>query len=59
MFKVRDQFGFVVAICNSFDNAVKAANRFTSKDIYIGKSASIFDVDNVEIFRTTVSAIED
>ena len=59
MFTVKDQFGYMVAVCNSYDNAVKAANRFTSKNIYVGKSASIFDVDNVEIFRTTVSAIED
>nr|DAE83431.1 MAG TPA: hypothetical protein [Caudoviricetes sp.] len=59
MFTVKDQFGYMVAVCNNYDNAVKAANRFTSKDIYVGKSASIFDVNNVEIFRTTVSAIED
>lgn len=59
MFKVRDQFGYLLAICNSYDNAVKAANRFTSKNIYLGKSASIFDVDGVEIFKTTISNIED
>jgi len=59
MFKVRDQFGYLLAVCNSYDNAVKAANRFTSKNIYLGKSASIFDVDGVEIFKTTISNIED
>lgn len=59
MFKVRDQFGYLLAVCNSYDNAVKAANRFTSKNIYLDKSASIFDVDGVEIFKTTISNIED
>ena len=59
MFKVRDQFGYLLIVCNSYDNAVKAANRFTSKNIYLGKSASIFDVDGVEIFKTTISNIED
>lgn len=59
MFKVRDQFGYLLAVYNSYDNAVKAANRFTSKNIYLGKSASIFDVDGVEIFKTTISNIED
>lgn len=59
MFTLKDQFGYTQGVFNNFDNAVKAANHFTSKNIYVGKSASIFDVDNVEIFRTTVSAIED
>ena len=59
MFTLKDQFGYTQGVFNNFDNAVKAANYFTSKNIYVGKSASIFDVDNVEIFRTTVSAIED
>lgn len=59
MFIVKDQFGYMVAVCNNYDNAVKAANRFTSKNIYVGKSASIFDVDGIEIFRTTISSIED
>lgn len=59
MFVLKDQFGYTQGIFSNFDNAVKAANRFTSKNIYIGKSASIFDVDNVEIFRTTISDIED
>lgn len=59
MFTLKDQFGYTQGVFNSFDNAVKAANKFTSKNIYVGKSASVFDVDNVEIFRTTVSAIED
>lgn len=59
MFTIKDQFGYLLAVCNSYDNAVKAANRFTSKNIYLGKSASIFDVDGVEIFKTTISNIED
>lgn len=59
MFTVKDQFGYMVAVCNNYDNAVKAANKFTSKNIYVGKSASIFDVDGVEIFRTIISDIED
>jgi hypothetical protein len=59
MFVLKDQFGYTQGIFSNFDNAVKAANRFTSKNIYIGKSASIFDADNVEIFRTTISDIED
>ena len=59
MFTVKDQFGYTQGVFNNYDNAVKAANKFTSKNIYVGKSASIFDVDGVEIFRTTISDIED
>ena len=59
MFTVKDQFGFVVAICNNFDNAVKAAHRFTNKNIYVGKSATIYDADGLDIYKTTISAIED
>nr|DAJ45117.1 MAG TPA: hypothetical protein [Caudoviricetes sp.] len=59
MFVLKDQFGYTQGIFSNFDNAVKAANRFTSKNIYVGRSASIFDVDGVEIFKTTITSIED
>ena len=59
MFVLKDQFNFIQGIFNNFDNAVKAANRFTSKKIYVGRSASIFDADGVEIFNTTITSIED
>ena len=59
MFTVKDQFNYTIAVCNNFDNAVKAAQRFTKKDMYVGKSASIIDVDGLEIYKTTISSIED
>ena len=59
MYIVKDQFGYTIAVCNNFDNAVEAARKFTSKDPYVGRSASIFDVDGVEIFKTTITSIED
>lgn len=59
MFIVKDQFGYTVGICNNFSNAVKAAKKFTIKNMYVGKSASIFDIDGVEIYKTTISGIED
>ena len=59
MFVLKDQFGFIQGVFNNYNNAVKAANKFTSKNIYVGRSASIFDADGIEIFRTTISSIED
>lgn len=59
MYTVKDQFGYTIGICNSFDNAIEVARKFTSKDAYEGKSAYVIDEDGVDIFRTTVSDIED
>lgn len=59
MFTLKDQFGYTQGVFNNFDNAVKAANKFTSKNIYVGKSASVYDVDGLEIFKTTITNIED
>lgn len=59
MFTVKDKFGFVVAVCGSFDNAVKAAHKFVNKNIYVGKSATVFDIDGLDIYKTTISDIED
>lgn len=59
MFTVKDQFNYTVAVCNQFSNAVKAARKFTNKNMYVGKSASIFDVDGLEVYKTTISGIED
>lgn len=59
MFIIKDQFGYTVGVCNNFDNAVKAAKKFTTKNMHVGKSASIIDEDGVEIYKTTISGIED
>lgn len=56
MFIVKDQFGYTIAVCNNFDNAVDAARRFTSKDPYVGKSAYVLEC-GVDVFRTTVDEI--
>lgn len=58
MYIVKDQFGYTIGVCNSFDNAVDAARRFTSTDPYVGKSAYVLE-GGVDVFRTTVSDIED
>ena len=58
MFIVRDQFGYIIAVCNNFNNAAEAAKRFTNKKIYVGRSASVFD-HGIEIFKTTITSIED
>lgn len=58
MFIVKDQFGYTIAVCNNFDNAVEAARKFTSKDSYVGKSAYVLE-GGVDVFRTTVDEIED
>ena len=59
MFTVKDQFGYVQAVCLDFDNAVKAAKKFTLKDMYASKSAYIFDIDGLEIYSTSIASIED
>lgn len=59
MFTIKDQFGYNIGVCNSYDNAIEVARKFTSKDAYVGKSAYVLDEDGVDIFRTTVSDIED
>ena len=58
MYIVKDQFGYTIGVCNSFDNAVEVARKFTSKDPYVGKSAYVLE-GGVDIFRTTVDEIED
>lgn len=58
MYIVKDQFGYTIAVCNNFDNAVEAARKFTSKDPYVGKSAYVLE-GGVDVFRTTISDIED
>lgn len=58
MFIVKDQFGYTIAVCNNFDNAVEAARKFTSKDPYVGKSAYVLE-GGVDVFCTTVDEIED
>lgn len=58
MYIVKDQFGYTIGVCNSFDNAVEVARKFTSKDPYVGKSAYILE-GGVDVFRTTVDEIED
>ena len=59
MYTVKDKFGFNIGICNNFDNAIEVARKFTSKDAYVGKSAYVLDEAGVDVFRTTVSDIED
>lgn len=58
MYIVKDQFGYAIGVCNSFDNAVEVARKFTSTDPYVGKSAYVLE-GGVDVFRTTVSDIED
>lgn len=58
MYIVKDQFGYTIGVCNSFDNAVEVARKFTSKDPYVGKSAYVLE-GGVDVFRTTVDEIED
>lgn len=58
MYIVKDQFGYTIGVCNSFDNAVEVARKFTSKDLYVGKSAYVLE-GGVDVFRTTVDEIED
>jgi len=58
MYIVKDQFSYTIGVCNSFDNAVEVARKFTSKDPYVGKSAYVLE-GGVDIFRTTVDEIED
>ena len=58
MYIVKDQFGYTIGVCNSFDNAVEVARKFTSKDPYVGKSAYVLE-GGVDVFRTSVSNIED
>ena len=58
MYIVKDQFGYTIGVCNSFDNAVEVARKFTSKYPYVGKSAYVLE-GGVDVFRTTVSDIED
>ena len=58
MFIIKDQFGYTIAVCNNFDNAVEAARKFTSKDPYVGTSAYVLE-GGVDVFHTTVSDIED
>lgn len=56
MFIIKDQFGYTIGVCNSFDNAVEVARNYTSKDPYVGKSAYVLE-GGVDVFRTTVSDI--
>lgn len=58
MYIVKEQFGYTIGVCNSFDNAVEVARKFTSNDPYVGKSAYVLE-GGVDVFRTTVSDIED
>lgn len=58
MYIVKDQFGYTIGVCNSFNNAVEVARKFTSKDPYVGKSAYVLE-GGVDAFRTTVDEIED
>lgn len=58
MYIVKDQFGYTIGVCNSFNNAVEVARKFTSTDPYVGKSAYVLE-GGVDVFRTTVSDIED
>ena len=58
MYIVKDQFGYTIGVCKSFDNAIEVARKFTSNDPYIGKSAYVLE-GGVDVFRTTVSDIED
>ena len=58
MYIVKDQFRYIIGVCNSFDNAVEVARKFTSKDPYVGKSVYVLE-GGVDVFRTTVSDIED
>lgn len=58
MYIVKDQFGYTIGVCNSFDNAIEVARKFTSTDLYVGKSAYVLE-GGVDVFRTTVSDIED
>lgn len=57
MYIVKDQFGYTIGVCNSFDNAVEVARNFTSKDPYVGKSAYVLE-GGVDVFRTTVSGLK-
>lgn len=58
MYIVKDQFGYTIGVCNSFDNAVEVARNFTSKDPYVSKSAYVLE-GGVDVFRTIVDEIED
>ena len=58
MYIVKDQFGYTLGVCNSFNNAVEVARKFTSEDAYVGKSAYVLE-GGVDVFSTTVSDIED
>ena len=56
MYIVKDKFGYTIGVCNSFDNAVEVARKFTSNDPYVGKSAYVLE-GGVDVFRTTVDEI--
>ena len=56
MYIIKDQFGYTIGVCNSFDNAVEVARKFTSTDPYVGKSAYVLE-GGVDVFRTTVDEI--